>query len=93
MLAALSDGVDDWAAGMEVFGNAAMAVIAIMAMILGNLGYSVYHIAMYRNANSDIMLLNVIYQELAAFFQLYLSIIAINVRMSSNKPVRCDGSL
>ena len=48
-------------------------------MILGNLGYSVYHIAMHKQTNSDIMLTNVIYQQLAVVFQVYISVITANV--------------
>ena len=81
-MSAMFDWFSDWAEGLEVYGNSAWAVIAIILMIMGNLGYSVYHLAMYRLTNSDIMLLNVIYQHLAVVFQLYLSIIAANVDKS-----------
>ena len=81
MLPALfHDWFGDWAEEVGVWGNWAWIVFVILMMIMANLGYSVYHVAMIKHSNSNIMLTNVIYQQMAALFQGYVSVIAANVR-------------
>ena len=81
MLPALfHDWFGDWAEEVGVWGNWAWIVFVILLMIMANLGYSIYHIAMKKLRNSNIMLTNVIYQQIAALFQGYVSVIAANVR-------------
>ena len=81
MLPALfHDWFGDWAEEVGVWGNWAWIVFVILMMIMANLGYSVYHVAMNKHSNSNIMLTNVIYQQMAALSQSYVSVIAANVR-------------
>ena len=71
--------IAEWIQGLEMFGNCVFVVFTLILMILCNLGYTVYHIAMYKNHNSDVLLLNMVYQHLALVFQVHGIVLAINV--------------
>ena len=63
----------DWTAiyGYWVLaGDTIIIVTSLGLLVICNFGFSVYHVAMWRNENTNYFILNVLYEQLAIVFQL-----------------------